>query len=150
MPKVEKIDPGSYQASEKKTRNLTGVVLMFHPQCGHCVQMRPAWEMMKKRVPSSTVIVEIDGSEMSGSPSLSRSAVGQQTEGFPTIMRLNKGEVVEKFSGERTPEKLAEFVSKSASRSGSKTGKKIKHSGSSNRSKVRRSKRTRKNRRNKK
>jgi len=152
MPKVEKIDPGSYQASEKKTRNLTGVVLMFHPQCGHCVQMRPAWETMKKRVPSNVVIVEIDGSEMSGSPSLSRSAVGQQTEGFPTIMRLDKGEVVEKFSGERTPEKLAEFVSKSASRSGSKTGKKRKRSGSSNKrpTKVRRTKRTRKNRKNKK
>ena len=123
---------------------------MFHPQCGHCVQMRPAWEMMKKRVPSNVKIVEIDGSEMSSSPTLSRSMVGQQTEGFPTIMRLNNGEVVEKFSGERTPENLVKFVSKSASRTGSKTGKKRKRSNSSNRPKVRRAKSTRKNRKSKK
>jgi thioredoxin domain-containing protein 5 len=147
MAKVEKIEPASYPSCEKKTRHLTGVVLMFHPQCGHCVQMRPAWEMMKKRVPSNVKIVEIDGSEMSSSPTLSRSMVGQQTEGFPTIMRLTNGKVVEKFSGERTPENLVEFVSKSASKSPSR---KRKRSNSSNRSKVRRTKNTRKNRRSKK
>jgi thioredoxin domain-containing protein 5 len=150
MAKVEKIEPASYPSCEKKTRHLTGVVLMFHPECGHCVQMRPAWEMMKKRVPSNVKIVEIDGSEMSSSPTLSRSMVGQQTEGFPTIMRLTNGKVVEKFSGERTPENLVEFVSKSASKSPSR---KRKRSNSSNRSrtpKVRRTKNTRKNRRSKK
>lgn len=148
MPKVEKIEPASYPSCEKKTRHLTGVVLMFHPQCGHCVQMRPAWEMMKKRVPSNVKIVEIDGSEMSSSPSLSRSMVGQQTEGFPTIMRLNNGEVVEKFSGERTPENLVKFVSKSASKSASKSPSRKRKS--SNRPKVRRAKSTRKNRKSKK
>jgi thioredoxin-like negative regulator of GroEL len=151
MPKVEKIDPASYPSCEKKTRNLTGVVLMFHPQCGHCVQMRPAWETMKRRVPSNVKIVEIDGSEMSSSPTLSRSMVGQQTEGFPTIMRLTNGEVVEKFSGERTPENLVKFVSKSASKSPSKSpSRKRKRSNSSNRPKVRRTKNTRKNRKPKK
>ena len=147
MPKVEKIEPSSYPSSEKKTRNLTGVVLMFHPQCGHCVEMRPAWETMKKRVPSNVKIVEIDGSGMSESRALSSSVVGQQTEGFPTIMRLHKGDVVEKFSGERSPEKLAEFVSKSASKSPNRTNKKRKRSGSSNKkpTKVRRTKNTRKN-----
>ena len=152
MPEVQKITPATYPSCEKKTRHLTGVVLMFHPQCGHCVQMRPSWELMKKRVPSNVKIVEIDGSEMSGSPTLSRSAVGQQTEGFPTIMRLNNGEVVEKFSGERTPENLVEFVSKSASKSPKKTAnKKRKRSGSSNKkpTKARKTKNTRKNRKNK-
>jgi len=147
MPKVEKIEPSSYPSCEKKTRHLTGVVLMFHPECGHCVQMRPAWEMMKKRVPSNVKIVEIDGSEMSSSPTLSRSMVGQQTEGFPTIMRLTNGKVVEKFSGERTPENLVEFVSKSASKSPSI---KRKRSNRSRTPKVRRTKNTRKNRRSKK
>lgn len=113
MPEVHKIDPRKYPSCEKKTRHLTGIVLMFHPQCGHCVQMRPQWEMMKKRVPSNVKIIEIDGSEMSGSPTLSRSPVGQETEGFPTIMRLNNGKVVEKFSGERTEENLVNFVKKS-------------------------------------
>ena len=146
MPKVEKIEPASYPSCEKKTRNLTGVVLMFHPQCGHCVQMRPAWETMKKRVPSNVKIVEINGSEMSSSPTLSRSVVGQQTEGFPTIMRLTKGEVVEKFSGERTPENLVKFVSKSASKSPSRKRKRS----NSYKPKVTRAKNTRKNRKPKK
>jgi len=150
MAKVEKIEPASYPSCEKKTRHLTGVVLMFHPQCGHCVQMRPAWEMMKKRVPSNVKIVEIDGSEMSSSPTLSRSMVGQQTEGFPTIMRLTNGKVVEKFSGERTPENLVEFVSKSASKSPSRKRKRSNSSTRSRTPKVRRTKNTRKNRRSKK
>jgi len=150
MAKVEKIEPASYPSCEKKTRHLTGVVLMFHPECGHCVQMRPAWEMMKKRVPSNVKIVEIDGSEMSSSPTLSRSMVGQQTEGFPTIMRLTNGKVVEKFSGERTPENLVEFVSKSASKSPSRKRKRSNSSSRSRNPKVRRTKNTRKNRRSKK
>jgi thioredoxin domain-containing protein 5 len=150
MAKVEKIEPASYPSCEKKTRHLTGVVLMFHPQCGHCVQMRPAWEIMKKRVPSNVKIVEIDGSEMSSSPTLSRSMVGQQTEGFPTIMRLTNGKVVEKFSGERTPENLVEFVSKSASKSPSRKRKRSNSSTRSRTPKVRRTKNTRKNRRSKK
>jgi len=144
---VEVIEPSDYDSCEKKARVHTGIVLVFHPQCGHCVQMRPAWEMMKRRVPSNVKIVEIDGSEMSSSPTLSRSMVGQQTEGFPTIMRLTNGQVVEKFSGERTPENLVKFVSKSASISPSR---KRKRSNSSNRPKVRRTKNTRKNRKPKK
>jgi hypothetical protein len=105
--------------------------------------------MMKKRVPSNVKIVEIDGSEMSSSPTLSRSMVGQQTEGFPTIMRLTNGEVVEKFSGERTPENLVKFVSKSASKSASKSNKKRKRT-SSKSPKVKSTKNTRKNKKAKK
>ena len=120
MPKVEKIGPSNYRSCDKKTRKLTGVVLVFHPQCGHCVQMRPAWEMMKKRVQPHVRIVEVDGSQMSESPELSRSMIGQQTEGFPTIMSLKRGVVVNKFSGERNTENLTNFVKQS---SPVKTGK---------------------------
>ena len=114
MPKVEKIEPHSYSSCDKKTRNLTGVVLVFHPQCGHCVQMRPAWEMMKKRVPPHVRIVEVNGSQMSESPVLSRSVIGQNTAGYPSILRLRNGHFVKSFTGERTPENFIKFVKESS------------------------------------
>jgi hypothetical protein len=59
---------------------------------------------------------------------MSNSHVGQGTEGFPSLLRLHKGRIVEKYNGERSPEKLAEFVNKAVEplpnkRKGRTTGK---------------------------
>ena len=114
MGNVKKIEPHQYSECDKVTRKLTGVVLIFHPQCGHCVQMRPAWESMKKRVPPHVKIVEVNGSGMSESPLLSGSVIGKHTEGYPSIIRLRNGQYAGTFRGERTPEKFRQFVVESS------------------------------------
>ena len=110
MPIVKKIGPANYHASIKETKGLTGVVLVFHPQCGHCVQMRPEWEKMKRNVPRHVRIVEIDASKMAESPELSRSEVGKHTEGYPTILSLKDGRVTGNFRDQRVAPKMARFV----------------------------------------
>jgi thioredoxin-like negative regulator of GroEL len=41
---------------------------------------------------------------------MSNSPVGRGTEGFPSIMLFKKGKLISKYNGERSPEKMADFV----------------------------------------
>ena len=120
---VELIEPTNYDSCEKKARVHTGIVLVFHPGCGHCVQMRPAWEMMKKGVKPHVRILEVDGSGMSESPVLSRSVIGKNTAGYPSVFSLRQGKFGETFDKERTTENFVKFANKSALRGKSKTVK---------------------------
>jgi len=120
---VEVIQPNNYDSCEKKARVHTGIVLVFHPGCGHCVQMRPAWEMMKKRVKPHVKILEVDGSGMSESPVLSRSVIGKNTAGYPSVFSLRHGKFGETFDKERTTENFVKFANKVALRGKSKTVK---------------------------
>ncbi len=109
---VEKIEPSNYKQGIQRIRHVTCAVLVFHPQCGHCIEMRPNWEAMKSLVKPNVKIVEINGEGMHSSRELSNSPVGRSTEGFPSLLRMENGRVVERYEGERSPEKMAEFVNK--------------------------------------
>jgi thioredoxin-like negative regulator of GroEL len=128
---VVKIELDNYKQGLQRMKGVTGVVLVFHPQCGHCIQMRPNWEAMKSMVHPNVKIVEINGEAMHSSPEMSASPVGQNTEGFPSLMRLHNGKVVAKFNDERTPEKMAAFVNQASpmKRKGSKFKKSKKAKG---------------------
>ena len=128
--RVEKIEPGNYKEGLRRIRNTRCVVLVFHPQCGHCVELRPKWEAMKQIANPNAKIVEINGSDMHSSREMSASAVGRGTEGFPSVMLMDQGKIISRYNGERSPEKLAEFVnqavptrSKSRARSKARRGK---------------------------
>ena len=107
---VVKIEPNNYKEGLRVIRKINCVVLVFHPQCGHCIQMRPNWEAMKSMVHPNVKIVELNGEGMGRSPELSNSPVGRGTEGFPSLLRFKRGKLVEKYDGERSPEKMAHFV----------------------------------------
>ena len=107
---VEVIEPNNYHTCEKKARVHTGIVLVFHPQCGHCVQMRPSWDMMKKRVKPHVKILEVDASGMSESPVLSRSVIGKNSAGYPSIFSLRAGKFGKQFNEERTTDNFVKFA----------------------------------------
>ena len=111
MVKAEVFGPDSYDSCAIRVKKLTGIILVFHPGCGHCVQMRPEWEAMKKRLSPGSKVVEVDGSEMSGNDSMNRTPLSQ-TNGFPEILKMKKGRVVEKFSGPRTADEMKKFAEK--------------------------------------
>ena len=111
---VELIEPANYHTCEKKARLHTGIVLVFHPQCGHCVQMRPAWDIMKKRVKPHVKILEVDASGMSESPVLSRSVIGKNSAGYPSIFSLRAGKFGKQFDTERTTENFVKFANEVA------------------------------------
>jgi thioredoxin-like negative regulator of GroEL len=126
MAKVVKYEPAQYPEAVKNMKHITAVVLVFHPQCGHCVQMRPMWEQMKQQAPPHARIVEVNGEGMSDSPAMSQSEIGRKTEGFPSIMRVRNGKVVESFQQERTVPNMLQFVKKSMQDARKKSNKKIR------------------------
>lgn len=107
---VERIEPSNYKQGLLRIRHVTCAVLVFHPQCGHCIEMLPKWEAMKPMVNPRVKIVEVNGSAMHSSREMSNSPVGRGTEGFPSLLLFKKGRLVSKYDGERSPEKLADFV----------------------------------------
>jgi hypothetical protein len=110
--RVEKIEPSNYNQGLKRIRGMTCVVLVFHPQCGHCIEMRPKWEITKRMANPRVKIVEVNGSAMHSNSAMSGGPIGQNTDGFPSLMRFDKGRMVEKYSDERSPEKMTEFVNR--------------------------------------
>jgi hypothetical protein len=91
----------------------TVTVLVYHPQCGHCIRLRPVWEQMKKRLAmKNALIYEIDGSGFQSHPEIAQSVVGKHTDGFPTIMQLSNGELTEKFNEERNVPNMLDFIKK--------------------------------------
>lgn len=123
--KAEVFGPGRYEACANRVKKLTGIVLVFHPGCGHCVQMRPEWEKMKRSLSPGSKIVEVDGSEMSGNDSMLRSPLSK-TNGFPEIVKMKNGMIEEKYQGPRTAEYMSEFVESNHPQKMSKRKRKTK------------------------
>jgi len=123
MVKAEIFGPDTYDSCANRVKKLTGILLIFHPGCGHCVQMRPEWDEMKRRLSSDTKVIEIDGSEMSGHDSLQKSALIQRTRGFPSIFHVKDGKFAAEFQGSRTANELVQFANaqKRKRKIGSKT-----------------------------
>lgn len=109
MVKAEAFGPDTYDSCATRVKRMTGVLLVFHPGCGHCVQMRPAWEAMKQRLPQGSSIVEVDGSALSESAKLRELAPFKGLKGFPYIVRVKDGNPMEEFAGPRTPEAMGHF-----------------------------------------
>jgi hypothetical protein len=125
MVKAEVYGPSNYNSCANRVKKLTGVLLIFHPGCGHCVQMKPEWEAMKETLSPSTRVMEVDGSEMAGNAEMSRSIVTQRLQGFPTILRLKNGKVAEEFRGQRVANEMKQFAER-GSNSSMGVGKKRK------------------------
>jgi len=123
MVKAEVFGPNSYNSCANRVKKLTGIILVFHPGCGHCVQMRPEWEAMKKNLSPGSKVVEVDGSEMSSNEELSNSPVAKQVRGFPAIFRVKNGKVDEEFSGPRTSDEMKKFAEKGLKKKKNKTNK---------------------------
>lgn len=112
MVKAEIFGPNTYDSCANRVKKLTGILLIFHPGCGHCVQMRPEWDEMKRRLPANTKIVELDGSSMSEHSALQKSPIIQRTPGFPSIFHIKNGNIADEFKGPRTASELVQFANK--------------------------------------
>ena len=108
MVKAEVFGPGSYDSCANKVKRLTGVLLIFHPGCGHCVQMRPEWEAMKRNLSPGTRVMEVDGSEMEENENLKSKL--PTIHGFPTFILMRKGRPIDEFKGQRTSEEMTNFT----------------------------------------
>lgn len=122
MVNAKVFGPGSYDSCANHVKKLTGIILVFHPGCGHCVQMRPEWEAMKRKLSPGSKVVEVDGSEMSGNDKIERSPLAN-TNGFPEIIRMKRGKIAEKYAGPRTAHEMKKFAEKGMTKTKKNKGK---------------------------
>ena len=121
MVKAEVFGPGTYDSCANRVKKLTGILLIFHPGCGHCVQMRPEWEAMKRKLSPGTRVVEVDGSEMAENTEMKKTRFLKNVQGFPTLLRMENGNVVDEFKGQRNSDEMKNFFEKGAKRKGMKS-----------------------------
>lgn len=112
MVKAEVFGPENYDSCVNRVNKLTGILLIFHPGCGHCVQMRPEWEAMKQRLSPTTKVVEVDGSAMSEHSKLQNSPAAKRLQGFPSIFLMKNGKVKDEFRGQRVADEMKKFAEK--------------------------------------
>ena len=109
------IDSSNVEAMRPKIDKKQCFIKFWMDGCGHCVQMAPEWERMKRQIskeymsPAGTVaILDIDA------PASSKIDAGRQVKGFPTIMHTLKGKVMGTYDGPRTAEEMKSWIVASA------------------------------------
>jgi len=78
------------------------VVLFYSNMCGHCHAMRPEWDKFVSKHGSN--VVDIEQEQLMGHP------IQDQIEGFPTIVKMQNGQIVRSFSGNRTADTFTNFL----------------------------------------
>jgi thiol-disulfide isomerase/thioredoxin len=89
--------------------NEKATVLVYHPQCIHCQMMREAWDNMKtqlqkKNKPCNIYEINAENLDRNIHP------ITRNVEGFPTIMNVNNGKVINQFEKERNVDNMIDYV----------------------------------------
>jgi len=83
------------------------IILFHHPQCGHCQDLKPTWDKMKQLNSNNGIkIIEIEAQALSNL----QHPLKQHVRGFPQILKLHNGNVVDEFNKERTLSNLNSFI----------------------------------------
>ena len=90
-------------------KNENATILVFHPQCIHCMMMREAWnetidKIKKKR---DCNVYEINGEYLD---EVNNENVSSNIRGFPTIMNMRKGNLHNYFEKERNVQNMTDFI----------------------------------------
>lgn len=87
----------------KNTNKNSKIVTLYHaPWCGHCKNLMPDWNKLKKTV-SDVTFVEVNSDEQ---PNVIKS---MGINGFPTIILTSKGKNI-KYEGQRNVGAISEFI----------------------------------------
>jgi len=109
---------------------------MFHMKgCGHCEELRPKWERIKRKVGGKMVLAEID----SNSTESIGKGFSQSIRGYPTLMVIKNGQNVKEYQGPREEGAILQFIRENF----------LKRGGFRRRTKKSRKRRTRRRRRKK-
>jgi thiol-disulfide isomerase/thioredoxin len=83
-----------------------GTVLFYHPQCSHCIALKPQWEEMKRKIGNKNCnIYEVNGEDMDHIYHPMKETIN----GFPTILNVNNGKLTH-FEEERNTANMLRFV----------------------------------------
>ena len=107
---VHKIEPNNASQFEEKINNMSGPVLFHHPECIHCVMMRPMWIKVIKKLNNKNVHCQILEVNAQALPMIQH-PLGQ-VDGFPRLINVENGLEKDVFSDERNVDNMLEFVMK--------------------------------------
>jgi hypothetical protein len=104
--KVTQIGANDNQKLDKIIPTMSGVVLVHHPSCMHCIMLKPKWDIMKKKLNCGGHIMEINADAFSSS----NNRLTPFVNGYPTIMGVEPNANPHIFKDERTIENMLKFV----------------------------------------
>jgi thiol-disulfide isomerase/thioredoxin len=83
-----------------------GTVLFFHPQCSHCIALKPQWEETKRQLSKKDCnIYEVNGEDMNNISHPMTNVI----DGFPSIINVNHGKLTQ-FEKERNIQNMKDFI----------------------------------------
>ena len=99
--------------NKKQTKIILGKV--FAPWCGHCVELAPIWESLKKdnRMKNYVHFIDINNEEYNSKNKIAevnrKYNIKLEVNGFPTIFKIKNGKI-EYFQEERTLNNIIEWT----------------------------------------
>tara|TARA_B100000965_G_scaffold145994_1_gene121668 strand:+ start:342 stop:755 length:414 start_codon:yes stop_codon:yes gene_type:complete len=85
------------------------LVGVFSKLCIHCNNMKPQWNMLKKRLKKSNcngLLLEIDSDQLNN---IDHDSLTNSVKGLPTIMVFKNGTLLREYSGDRTSTDMFKF-----------------------------------------
>ena len=85
------------------------LVGVFSKLCIHCNNMKPQWNMLKKRLKKSNcngLLLEIDSDQLNN---IDHDSLTNSVKGLPTIMVFKNGTLLREYSGDRTSSDMFKF-----------------------------------------
>ncbi len=110
----------------KLLENNTCFIAVFSQSCIHCINMKPAWNNLKKnlkKMKSNSVVLEIDASQLDY---INYGPLKNSIRGFPAIMIFKNGKMFKDFAGDRTTPEMLKFFKPHVEKAVKKTIKKKK------------------------
>ena len=86
------------------------IVLFFADWCGHCQNLKPAWNQVADKLKSkrNIQVLEVEDTHLDAIPKKYKKSL----LGYPSIQKFKGGKLVEQFTGNRTPEEILTFAQK--------------------------------------
>ena len=85
------------------------LVGVFSKLCIHCNNMKPQWNMLKKRLKKGNcngLLLEIDSDQVNN---IDYDSLTNSVKGLPTIMIFKNGKLLREYSGDRTSSDMFKF-----------------------------------------
>lgn len=83
----------------------TKFVLYYAEWCPYCIAMQPAWKSLHSIVPKNVILSEIEAANVT--PDM-------KIKSYPTMVLFTNRRKKLEYNGERTPEKMQEFIKQHA------------------------------------
>lgn len=109
--KILKIEANNVNEFEKIIKEMPAFVKIFRPDCGHCIEMAPAWKALENRKDLQHLhfaLVAINSNAISAM----KSPGVKSFNGVPTVREIKQGsgKAGKEYNGNRSEEDMTKFI----------------------------------------